>query len=542
MGIYLNSSSPYSLYKSEYTRPYFVDKSKLLRELMPLAEQGNAHVCITRPRRFGKTVMANMIGAFFSKGADSSDIFDTLQIARDKDYIKYLNQYNVIYIDFSKMPGNCKSYEEYISRIEERLKRDLLKAYPEIEIYPEDSLWDILESIFDEYNGQKFIFIFDEWDCIFHKNFVTQGDRQSYISFLSNLLKDHAYVSMSYMTGILPISKYSSGSELNMFIEYTMASEEKFSDDFGFTESEVDILYKRYLEMCQSEKKIPYVTREGLETWYDGYYAKNGEKMYNPRSVAASLSNNNLDSYWTSSGPYDEIFYYVKHNVAEVRKDLAVMISGEGVPAKIKEYAATSMNLTTREEILSAMVVYGFLSYYQGKVYIPNKELMDKFDEMLQKESSLGYVYNLAKESERMLQATLNKDTCIMEEILAYAHNTETPILSYNNEVELSSIVNLVYLSARDRYRVEREDKAGLGFVDFIFYPENPADTGIILELKVDHTAEEAIQQIIDKKYSLRFQGKLGEKAKYTGEILAVGIGYNKKTKEHQCKVVTLKQ
>lgn len=542
MGIYLNSSSPYSLYKSEYTRPYFVDKSKLLRELMPLAEQGNAHVCITRPRRFGKTVMANMIGAFFSKGADSSDIFDTLQIARDKDYRKYLNQYNVIYIDFSKMPGNCKSYEEYISRIEERLKRDLLKAYPEIEIYPEDSLWDILESIFDEYNGQKFIFIFDEWDCIFHKNFVTQGDRQSYISFLSNLLKDHAYVSMSYMTGILPISKYSSGSELNMFIEYTMASEEKFSDDFGFTESEVDILYKRYLEMCQSEKKIPYVTREGLETWYDGYYAKNGEKMYNPRSVAASLSNNNLDSYWTSSGPYDEIFYYVKQNVAEVRKDLAVMISGEGVPAKIKEYAATSMNLTTREEILSAMVVYGFLSYYQGKVYIPNKELMDKFDEMLQKESSLGYVYNLAKESERMLQATLNKDTCIMEEILAYAHNTETPILSYNNEVELSSIVNLVYLSARDRYRVEREDKAGLGFVDFIFYPENPADTGIILELKVDHTAEEAIQQIIDKKYSLRFQGKLGEKAKYTGEILAVGIGYNKKTKEHQCKVVTLKQ
>lgn len=542
MGIYLNSSSPYSLYKSEYTRPYFVDKSKLLRELMPLAEQGNAHVCITRPRRFGKTVMANMIGAFFSKGADSSDIFDTLQIARDKDYRKYLNQYNVIYIDFSKMPGNCKSYEEYISRIEERLKRDLLKAYPEIEIYPEDSLWDILESIFDEYNGQKFIFIFDEWDCIFHKNFVTQGDRQSYISFLSNLLKDHAYVSMSYMTGILPISKYSSGSELNMFIEYTMASEEKFSDDFGFTESEVDILYKRYLEMCQSEKKIPYVTREGLETWYDGYYAKNGEKMYNPRSVAASLSNNNLDSYWTSSGPYDEIFYYVKHNVAEVRKDLAVMISGEGVPAKIKEYAATSMNLTTREEILSAMVVYGFLSYYQGKVYIPNKELMDKFDEMLQKESSLGYVYNLAKESERMLQATLNKDTCIMEEILAYAHNTETPILSYNNEVELSSIVNLVYLSARDRYRVEREDKAGLGFVDFIFYPENPADTGIILGLKVDHTAEEAIQQIIDKKYSLRFQGKLGEKAKYTGEILAVGIGYNKKTKEHQCKVVTLKQ
>ena len=132
------------------------------------------------------------------------------------------------------------------------------------------------------------------------------------------------------MTGILPISKYSRGSELDMFTEYTMASEEKFSDDFGFTETEVDMLYEKYLEICQMERKTPYVTREGLETWYDGYYAKNGEKMYNPRSVAASLTNNNLDNYWTSSGSYDEIFYYVKHNIAEVRNDLALMISGEG--------------------------------------------------------------------------------------------------------------------------------------------------------------------------------------------------------------------
>ena len=182
------------------------------------------------------------------------------------------------------------------------------------------------------------------------------------------------------------------------------------------------------------------------------------------------------------------------------------------------------------------------LANASGRVYIPNKELMDKFDEMLQKEASLGYVYRLAKESERMLKATLEIDTSTMEEILEYAHNTETPILSYNNEVELSSIVNLVYLCVRDSYRVEREDKAGLGFVDFIFYPENPADTGIILELKVDHTADEAVQQIIDKKYSLRFSGKAGEKAKYTGEILAVGIGYNKKTKKHQCRVITLRK
>lgn len=537
MGMYLNSISPFFLYRSECSKPYYVDKTEILKELIPLAEQGNSHICITRPRRFGKTVMANMIGAFFGKGADASEIFDRLKIAEQENYRKNLNQYNVIYIDFSKMPSGCTAYSEYISRIENRLKKDLIKEYPEAEIRLEDALWDMLELIFNEYNGERFIFVLDEWDCIFHKDFVTEKDKTIYLAFLSNLLKDHAYVRFSYMTGILPVAKYSSGSELNMFIEYTMGSESKFGQDFGFSESEVDMLYDRYLENCKKEGKKETVTREGLRIWYDGYFTKTGIRMYNPRSVVASLSNNNLGSYWTSSGPYDEIFYYIEHNVADVRKDLALMVSGEGVSAKIQEYAATSMNLSTRDEILSAMVVYGFLSYYKGKVYIPNKELMDRFDEMLQKEASLGYVYNLAKESERMLLATLNGDTDMMEKILSFAHNTETPILSYNNEVELSAIVNLVYLSARDRYRIEREDKAGKGFVDFIFYPEERNDTCIILELKIDDTPEAAIQQIKEKQYVLRFLGKLGEQPKYTGKILAVGISYDKETKIHRCEI-----
>ena len=245
-------------------------------------------------------------------------------------------------------------------------------------------------------------------------------------------------------------------------------------------------------------------------------------------------------NYWTSSGPYDELFYYVEKNVDDLQNDLALMVSKEAVPAKVREYAATSMNLSTKEEVFSAMVVYGFLSYQDGKVSIPNKELMEKFDEMLKKEPSLGYVHRLAKKSERMLQATLLGDTDTMEEILSYAHNTETPILSYNNETELSAVVNLVYLTARDRYQVEREDKAGEGFVDFIFYPEKKSDDAVIVELKVDHTPEEAIRQIKEKQYALRFQGKLGERKRYSGRILAVGISYDRKTKRHQCRVETL--
>lgn len=535
MGIYLNSRTAYTLYKSETEKPYFVDKSKLLEELFPLVQTGNNHICITRPRRFGKTVMANMIGAFFSKAQDAQDIFQTLQIAKAKDYAKYRNQFSVIQISLNELGGRCGSYGEYIGRIEKRLVRDLKRAYPKAEIEDGESVSDVLLEIYASDDTARFIFVLDEWDFIFHQSFITEQDKKAYLTFLRELLKDKPYVVLAYMTGILPIAKYSSGSELNMFSEFTLASEERFSEYFGFTENEVDELFERYREY---NSKPPQVSREGLKLWYDGYHTKTGERLYNPRSVVMSLSNNNLGNYWTSSGPYDEIFYYIRNNVDAVRDDLALMVSGASVPVRIQEYAATAQELRTKEEILSAMVVYGFLSYENGTVSIPNKELMDQFADMIKREASLGYVYRLAKESERMLRATLAGDIKTMEEILELAHDTETPILSYNHETELSAVVNLVYLAARDIYRVEREEKAGKGFVDFVFYPELPAATdGIILELKVDHSPEEAIAQIKEKNYVLSFMGRMEQKRRKTERILLVGIGYDKEKKKHHCKV-----
>lgn len=536
MGTYLNSITPYTLYKSESLSPYFVDKTLMLRELFPYVSAGNRHICITRPRRFGKTIMANMISSFFQKASDSSDVFDSLAISQVDDYRRYKNQYNVIRIDFSKMPRNCDSYTQYIGRIEALLIEDVKEAYPQVKINEADAVGDILESVFVQC-GEKFIFVLDEWDFIFHRDFINEIDKEKYVAFLSNLLKDRPYVVLSYMTGILPIAKYSSGSELNMFAEFTMVNSPMFGEYFGFTDDEVDDLYRRYIVECDRQHKEKSVTRKGLRDWYNGYYTKSGERVYNPRSVVFALQFNNLANYWTSSGPYDEIYYYIRNNISDVRDDLALMISGESVTAKIQEYAATSMNLSTRDEIYSAMVVYGFLSYLNGKVCIPNRELMEKFDELLVKNESLGYVYRLAKESEKMLKATLAGDTLTMERILEFAHNTEVPLLSYNHETELSAIVNLVYLAARDSYRVEREDKAGTGYVDFIFYPYDTTADCIILELKVDHTPDEAIAQIIDKKYALKFMPKLAGQKIYTGRILAVGIGYWKESKKHSCKV-----
>lgn len=554
MGVYLNDTSAYGLFQEDFSLTYYVDKTEILSELVPLIElkrnvsekngshkgKGPKYVMITRPRRFGKTVMANMIASYFGRGVDSHEEFDTLKVSKYPWYRKHLNQHNVIRIVFNEMPDGPADYERYLSRIKRTMLADLRKAYPKAEIERDDAVWDALTKVHEYCGGEKFIFVLDEWDYIYHQDFAAEEDKAGFTKFLSNLLKDKAYVELAYMTGILPIAKYSSGSELNMFFEYSMAARVKYSEYFGFTEGEVDRLYETYLEM----EPEPHVSREGLRLWYDGYQTAGGERLYNPRSVIGALSDNQLGSYWTSSGPYDEIFYYISANIDAVKDDVALLVADNPVPARVQEYAATSMELKTKDEIFSAMVVYGFLNYENGYVSIPNKELMDKFAEIIQREPSMGNVYKLAKESGRMLAATKAGDTKTMAELMEYAHNTYSPMQMYSNEAELASIIRWVYLKALDFYRIEREDKAGVGYVDFIFYPFVKNDDAIIIELKVNHTAAEAIRQIKERQYALRLEGKFGEKPEYTGRILAVGIAYYKDDpeKRHECLVEVLRE
>lgn len=286
-------------------------------------------------------------------------------------------------------------------------------------------------------------------------------------------------------------------------------------------------------------ESAPHFDYYDLKEWYNGYQTANGDKIYNPRAVICALTSNQIQSYWTSSGPYDEIFYYIKNNIADVRKELVRMVAGEAISIRIQNYAAVSMELGTKDEIFSAMVVYGFLSYYKGEVSIPNRELMIKFEDVLANKN-MGYISKLVLESERMLKATLNGDTEEMERILSFAHDTEIPILNYNDEGDLAALVNLIYLSARNEYRIEREDRSGKGFADFLFYPNSLLGDCIILELKVDHSPDAAINQIIEKKYELKFKGRLGEERKYAGRILAVGMAYDRRSKEHHCKILEL--
>lgn len=322
------------------------------------------------------------------------------------------------------------------------------------------------------------------------------------------------------MTGVLPIKKYSSGSALNMFDEFTMLNDEIYGEYFGFTEEEVK-------DLCNTQDSISF---ERISDWYNGYLNEEGTPIYNPRSVVKALQSKKCRSFWTNTGAMDEVAQYLKYNTLEIRDDVIQMVSGQEVELTIKEeFRAGQDEPKTKKEIYSAMIILGFLSYYDGYLKIPNKELLQEFEKALEDES-FGYVSEIVENSRKMLKGTVNYDTETIVKLLQDVHNSEIRILKYSDENSLSCVMTLAYLSARDTYRVEREEKSGKEYTDFSFHPRRKNDIPFIVELKKDDTPENEIKQIREKEYVQKFLEEYKNR-----KILAVGICYNSHTKEHSC-------
>ena len=535
MGFYLNNKSKVSLYKSEMQRPYFVDKTLILSELFPFIESGNSHICITRPRRFGKTVMANMIGAFFEKDEDTKEIFDQLKISKSPEYEKHRNKHDVIYIDFSKMPEDCDSYDQYISRIINRLKKDLIREYPDADYEEEDALWDILDCIFDMYDGQKFIFVMDEWDCVFHKAFITREDQQKYISFLSNLLKDHGYVELSYMTGILPIAKYSSGSELNMFLEYTMASEEKFNEYFGFTESEVDDLFAKYLKICET----PMITREQLRLWYDGYHFGDFD-VYCPWDVMNYMLELQRDpkakpiSYWKNTSDNAIIRSFIDYAGSTITKKLETLMAGGCIVERVDENLTYDYLHSSEDNLWSTLYLTGYLTKareedYKGELpdgmvalMIPNAEIKEIFETTV-----IKWFDDSTKKWNRnaLFDAVWNGDSeGITKEMNALLRRT----ISYHDYREDFYHAFLAGIFTGAGYMVDSNKEHGEGRSDVVVYDSINARVAIF-EAKYTKTlgnleseCEKALQQIDDRMYAKEYEDDYDQ-------ILCYGISFFKK-------------
>lgn len=518
MAICLNTKSAYKDFNMLVHDRYFVDKSAIIEAVSARINTKNRYLCITKPRRFGKTSVLNMLGAYYCKAYDSSELFDGLDISRTDTYTQHLNKYNVINLCLNSLSDKGNTYEDYINLTKNAIRRDLARCYPELKDEEFDSISEMLSATDDE-----FIFIIDEWDYIFSHELYPEH-YSDFLEFLRNLLKDRPYVALAYMTGVLPIKKYSTGSALNMFREYTMLNDPFFNDFFGFTEAEVEMLCQRQTALTIGE----------ISDWYNGYQTRNGSRLYNPRSVVCALEDSVCQSYWTRTGKMDEVLFFLQYNIGEVRDDVIKMVNDIPVMLNIAvEYSAGQGPIASREEIYSAMIIYGLLSYHDGTIKIPNKELMLEFQKAL-KDDDFGYVAELVRNSDDVLNATWAMKGDVVASYLHNIHNSELPILKYNDENSLSCVVTLAYLSARNKYRIEREEKSGKGFVDFLFYPRQQNLPGIILELKADKTPDDAIAQIKEKEYSEKL------KKENVSSILAVGLNYDASKKEHQCIIELL--
>ena len=517
MGIYLNSGND-DFYEAIHSEIY-IDKSMLIENTNKILKTKQKYVCISRPRRFGKSITADMLTAYYNKGCNSKELFSRLKIAKSSSFEKHLNKYNVIHLNMADFWNRANSILDMIDYLGKRLIHELKKEFDDVDCYD----WNDLISVFQEIFAEKqvpFVFVIDEWDCIFRENQNNTEAQKAYLDFLRGLLKDKSYVALAYMTGILTIKKYGKHSALNMFTEISMTNAREFSEFTGFTEEEVKDLCEKY-DMSFEETK----------RWYDGYDLK-GVSIYNPRSVVMSMTGHDYDNYWAKTETYEALKVYITMNYDGLKDAIVEMLSGKRIEIDTTTFTNDMVNFETKDDILTLLIHLGYLGFdfENSTVFIPNYEISEQYISTVR---ILGWneIINSIKVSDELLNATLKMETEKVAEIVERVHQENTSILQYNNENSLSCIISLAYYSARKSYVMHREMQAGKGYADIIFIPrKNNLNPAIIVELKWNKSVETAMEQIKEKNYPDCFKD-------YKGDVLLVGINYDKDSKEHSCKI-----
>ena len=515
MGIYLNPGKMSFLQATK--NPIYVDKSLLIEYTNSLMGINDCKICVSRPRRFGKSTDANMLVAYYSKGCDSLDIFNDLKISKTELYQKHLNKHNVIHLDIQKFLSVNDSIQEMIKDINESILFELIEEYGDIKFIRKDVLSRVLSQIF-AYTNESFIFIIDEWDCIFREYKEDKEAQEKYLDYLRLLFKEQPYVELVYMTGILPIKKYGTHSALNMFDEISMVDSGLLPEFMGFTEKEVENLCIKY--------DMDY---EKMKDWYDGYRMSSRISIYNHRSVVYAIIDKKYENYWTSTETYEALRVYIDMNYDGLKDDVVKLLAGENVAVQTTSFQNDMTTFETKDDVLTLLIHLGYLGYnsFDQTCYIPNKEVIDSFVNSI-RSSNWNETTKALLNSRALLEATWNREEELVAKYIEEAH-LDTAILTYNNENALAYTISIAYIYARNHYTVIREMPSGKGYADMVFIPKNDKPA-MIVELKWDQEVETAIDQIKEKKYYYGLE-------KYLDDLLLVGISYDKKTKKHICKI-----
>ena len=464
-----------------------------------------------------------MLCAYYDQSCDSRSLFADLEIAKDPSFEEHLNKYPVIYLDVTDFTTRDVPRRELAGMIQERVKEDVCTAYPEIEPAPTDDLMDVLTKTSQHY-GVQFIMIIDEWDAICREALGDEEAMDKYVNLLRRLFKggntSRVFAGV-YMTGILPIKKYRTESALNNFWEYSVVMPRQLAQYYGFTKDEVKMLAARH-----------GMDFDELEKWYDGYQIGNQMSMFNPNSVIQAINNKWCESYWAATGAFDAVADYIGMDFEGLKDDIIYMLAGGRCEVNPKGFRNDMAEIMNRDDVLTVLIHLGYLSYDRNEqeCYIPNREVAGEMEQAVMSNHWKPVVDSL-KQSRQLMRSLLQGDAEAVAHGVDVAHDEHTSILSYNNENSLACVLSLAFYYARNDYVIHRELASGKGFADLVLIPRKHVSTpAIVIELKYNKDAEGAISQIKQKRYFARV-------AEYVGEILLVGINYDKQTKQHTCSI-----
>lgn len=528
MGRYVNPDN--SAFGVALNSKIYVDKTELLESTNSVLGTVDAYICNSRPRRFGKSYAANMLTAYYSKGCDSEEMFSGLAISKTADFKKYLNQYDVIHLDVQWCMEPAKGCESVVTYMTEQTILELRQYYPNV--LPENikSLPEALSRIYES-SGAKFVIIIDEWDVLIRDEANNQTIQDEYIGFLRGMFKGvepTKYIALAYITGILPIKKLKTQSALNNFTEFTMLSAGAWSSYIGFTEKEVKMLCETY---HQSYEKVKY--------WYDGYQLGTFQ-VYNPKAVVSLMMNGEYRSYWSATGSYEVIVPLINMNFDGLRSDMIAMLSGTAVQVNTNMFQNDIVSFKNKDDVLTYLIHLGYLGYDQERkcAFIPNEEIRQELTIAVES-TKWNEFLDFHQESETLLNDTLDFDEDAVAEKIEKIHMEYVSSIQYNNENSLNSVLCIAYLSTMKYYfKPIREFPTGRGFADLVYIPkpEYKQDyPALIIELKWNQNAETALKQIKERRYPESI-------CQYAGEMLLVGIAYDKKKKQHQCVMEKIKK
>ena len=518
MGVRLNPG----LRKFEAVRKeLFVDKSGIISKLNNLINtDSKKFVCVSRPRRFGKSIAAKMLTAYYSKGVDSKHLFEDLEIAKDPSFEEHLNKYNVIYWDMNSIvySKNNLSVSEFCNKY---IVEELRTEFPSVMLEDGMALNEAIAKIYNS-TGEQFIFIIDEYDLIIRDNDYA-AELNGYLIFLAALFKGGEAadaVALAYMTGILPIVKAKTQSKLNNFIEYTMLDADVLAPYVGFTEDEVKNL--------SNERGMDY---DELKRWYNGY-SVNEVSIYSPKSVVTAIEKKRCDDYWSQTGSFDALKDYILMNYEGLKDDVVRMIAGEHIEVDVSSFQNSISSIANKNDVFTYLIHLGYLSYDRDsrECFIPNYEVRKEWIKSIQDAPGFSNIMKMVKESKELLNATIEGDEKRVAESVGRTHRAVTSNLSYNNEGSFQSAIRLAYYYAESYYTIINELPSGKGYADVVFMPYVPNKPAMIIELKRNKSAESALEQIKSRQYPEGLE-------KYKGNMVLVGISYDEDTKEHYAKI-----